>query len=200
MTRFSLQNQNEHALIRAVGLGNESAFQDIFNKYSKDVFHFSLSLLLDHQSAEDVTQETFVKLWKNAKNWKPDAHIKTWLIKVARNTALDKLRKNKTTKKLQNELQNEFINSETNIFSKDDYESDAETQVDFLKNKIFLLSERQREAIMLVYYSEFTNIQASQIMNLSESAFDSLLARARKNLRDTLKNKQFELKESLYGR
>jgi RNA polymerase sigma-70 factor, ECF subfamily len=75
--------------------GEEPAFSELVKKYLKPVYNFIFRLVYDRDSAEDLTQETFLKAWKNMKRFDPDKSFKTWLFTIAKNTAFDYLKKKK---------------------------------------------------------------------------------------------------------
>lgn len=172
----------DNELVSAIASGDKDAFQVLFRRFLPDISRYSYSILLDSAAAEDVAQETFVKLWNGASHWKPDAKIKTWLLTVARNACIDSIRKrNNDSKKCQ-----KLVIENTGSLQSDegtlDRDLDREKFKHVIKNTVFSLPERQREAISLVYYSDTQNCEAAQIMGMSPAAFDSLLARARRNL------------------
>lgn len=193
-------DQEESVVMDRIACGDQGAFQDVFDRLSGDVFKLSYSLLLDRAAAEDAAQESFVRLWQRAVDWRPEASIKTWLLTIARNVCLDLIRKRKNDLKKYQELYKEALSS-----APEGDAAPAENRIDrkkcgkLLKNALFTLPERQREAITLVYYMEVHNADAAHIMGMKAAAFDSLLARARKNLREMLDGQKFELEGCFYG-
>ena len=75
--------------------GSEAAFSDLVKKYLKPVYNFVYRLAYDRDTAEDLTQETFLKVWKNLERYNPEKNFKTWLFTIAKNTAFDYLKKKK---------------------------------------------------------------------------------------------------------
>lgn len=181
------EQQNYANLIERVACGDQVAFQALFRGLGHDVFRLNYSLLLDHQMAEDAMQEAFVKLWQNAKKWRPEASVKTWLLTIARNHCLDVLRKKKSNLKKEHGLYQDQLALGAAVKKENAGRVlDEEKHRKTIQNALFLLPERQREAVTLVYYSEVRNSEAARIMGLQTAAFDSLLARARRSLRDRL--------------
>ena len=76
--------------------GNDAAFALLVQRQINPVYNFVYRLVRNTQDAEDITQETFVKMWKNLKRYNQDQNFKTWLFTIARNTAIDSLRKKKS--------------------------------------------------------------------------------------------------------
>jgi RNA polymerase sigma-70 factor (ECF subfamily) len=75
--------------------GSEEAFSELLGFYLKPVFNFVFRMAGNAKDAEDITQEVFIKLWKNLKKYEPGKNFKAWLFSIARNTAIDWLRKRK---------------------------------------------------------------------------------------------------------
>ena len=75
--------------------GNHRAFEDIVNRYSQLVYRFSFRLLNNQEEARDITQETFIKVWKNLKKFDTDKNLKVWIFIIAKRTVIDYARKRK---------------------------------------------------------------------------------------------------------
>ena len=188
-------HKEDKDLVERIACGDQDAFRTLFERLMGDVFKLSYAMLLDRQMAEDATQEAFIKLWNNAENWRPEASIKTWLLRVSRNLCLDIIQKRKNDlKKYQGLYQDHLSSGGPALPSRADDKISMQDNAKIIKNAISLLPERQREAVTLVYYMGIGNSEASHIMNMTASAFDSLLARARRGLRDRLDDDKNELK------
>jgi RNA polymerase sigma-70 factor (ECF subfamily) len=85
--------QTDAELIKATIDGDTSAFSILVGRYSRDVYGFVFFMAKNVSDAEDITQETFVKVWKNLKKFKLDQRFKSWLLAIARNTTIDYIRK-----------------------------------------------------------------------------------------------------------
>lgn len=75
--------------------GDEKAISVLVGRYLTDVYNFSLKLTGDKQAAEDISQNSFVKAWKNIRKFEGRSKFRTWLFTVARNSAIDWLRERK---------------------------------------------------------------------------------------------------------
>jgi RNA polymerase sigma-70 factor (ECF subfamily) len=75
--------------------GTEKALDALVRRYFKQVFFFAKTYVKNDAEAEDITQEAFVKAWKNLKKFQPEKKFKTWLFQIAKNTCIDFLRKHK---------------------------------------------------------------------------------------------------------
>lgn len=89
-------DRTDEELIAAYLQGQEAAFGEITNRHLRGVYSFALRLVGDSAAAEDIAQDTFLKAWKSLRTYDPSASkFKTWILRIARNTAIDHLRKKK---------------------------------------------------------------------------------------------------------
>ncbi|WP_242187276.1 RNA polymerase sigma factor [Sphingomonas sp. CARO-RG-8B-R24-01] len=137
-------------------------------------------MLRDTAEAEDVAQEAFVRVWRQARKWQPGrARFDTWLHTVVLNLCRDRLRRRRD------------VTSDT-ILESADPAPDAEATLmatereESVAAAIAALPERQREAILLVHYQDLTGAAASEALGISVEALESLLARGRRTLRARL--------------
>lgn len=87
--------KTDAALVRAVIEGDENAFAEIVERHMSAVYKFAYRYVRDPAQAEDVTQEAFLRTWKNLKKFDDSRNFKTWLFAIAKNVALDFLKKKK---------------------------------------------------------------------------------------------------------
>src|ERR1700733_2556258 len=86
---------SDNDLVLQYRSGNKKAFEALVERYFAHVFNFITRYTSDQVAAEDIVQETFVKVWKNIKKFDETKNFKSWLFTIARNTSLDWLRKKK---------------------------------------------------------------------------------------------------------
>lgn len=173
----------EASLVARVGRQDAAAYATLINLHIGPILNFANRTLSDMSEAEDVAQETFLRLWKNAARWRPEAKLTTWLHRVAYNLCMDRLRK-KRPGALEDvpEQVDEADSPSTTVIK-------AET-AEIIAGAVDDLPARQRAAITLVHYQELTNIEAAQIMEISVDALESLLARGRRKLKGALKGQR----------
>ena len=95
MANFNFTKQDDPELVAAYLGGQEEVLPILINRHFKTVYRFVFGLVLDGPAAEDITQEVFVKVWRKLKSYDRKYSFKTWLLAIARNTAIDYLRKKK---------------------------------------------------------------------------------------------------------
>lgn len=165
-------------IARAAG-GDRAAQAALVNRNMPIVFRVAYRMLQDRAEAEDVTQETFLRAWKQLPDWQPKAKFSTWACTVALNLCRDRLRKKKPV--LMDELPERVdtaLRPDEALASRQGIEGIAEM--------IVALPERQREALTLCALEGMSNIEAAAAMDVGVRALESLLARARRSLRSSL--------------
>ena len=166
-------------LVRLVSEGNERAFNELLSRYQNSVYSFALRLLGgDTQEAEDMAQETFLRLFRVSGNYSPTASLRTFLFRITKNLCIDFYRKKRPD--LIDELP-EMVEEETPL---DLLEKEIET--DQLEKAIQTLPVNQRAALLLRHKEQMAYKQIADVMSLSIGSVESLLVRARQKLRQKL--------------
>lgn len=142
-------------------------------------------MLGDRMEAEDVAQETFVRIWKQAPHWKEgEARFDSWIHRVALNLCYDRLRGRREDPVAE-------LPDEADPQPLPDLQIGARVRDERVRAALAALPARQREALVLNYYQELSNIEAAALMGITVDALESLLARARRNLRAQLAGSGF---------
>ena len=170
----------EFAEIRAIAAGDEDAFARLIGRETPKLLRFAQGVLGNAEEAEDVVQESLIKLWEVAAVWRPDARIGTWLHTVTYNQSVDRLRRRRA-----------FVD-ESALDEIADPSPLAQGIMEqgelarLVRDIVDRLPHRQRSAVLLFHMQELPQSEAARVMGISESAFESLLARARRQMRDWL--------------
>jgi RNA polymerase sigma-70 factor (ECF subfamily) len=177
-------------LLEQVVAGDRTALADVVNRYHAIVFRVAVRVFGNAAEAEDIAQEVFLKLWRKPPDLRNKAALRPWLLQVARNLAIDRLRQVRNTSDDGLEL------IEDGASAPDGRLRHAEA-VEQVTNALAGLPERQRTALQLTYYEGLSNIEAAEIMQASVEAVESLLSRARRSLRAGLEPVWTELIQEL---
>jgi len=86
---------SENIIIKRILSGDEAAFAEIVKIYLQPIYNFVYRFVNDRDTADDITQETFVKAWKNLQRFDKNKNFKTWLFTIAKNTTFDWLKRKK---------------------------------------------------------------------------------------------------------
>jgi RNA polymerase sigma-70 factor (ECF subfamily) len=167
-------------LVMRVGRGDQAAVQALVARKLPRMLALARRMLNDAGEAEDVAQEVFLRVWRQAPTWKPGvARFDTWMHRVALNLCYDRLRRRR-----------EDVVAEVPERPDPDAAPDRNLEVAQLgvlvAAALSRLPERQREAIVLCHYQELSNIEAARLMEVSVEALESLLSRGRRALRSSL--------------
>ncbi|RWM03786.1 MAG: RNA polymerase sigma factor [Mesorhizobium sp.] len=164
----------DEELVRRIGAGDPAAMQAMVARKLPRILALAARMLGDPAEAEDVAQETFVRIWRHASGWRQGhARFDTWIHRVALNLCYDRLRRRREW------VTDELPEVADDAPLPDAMPGDEERRVNQALQRI---APRQREAIVLVYYQELSNIEAAGAMQVSVDALESLLARGRRAL------------------
>lgn len=170
----------ERALMALVAAGDASAFERLVTMHTPMVHRVAWRMLGDAVEAEDVVQETFVKLWVNAKGWTPaGGGLGGWLRRISTNACLDRLRRPRF-------LTGQGLPERADEAPPADLVIDGERRSAAVAASIQALPDRQRAAIILTYYEGVPNAEAASILGIRTKALESLLVRARQALTQSL--------------
>jgi RNA polymerase sigma-70 factor (ECF subfamily) len=170
----------DEALLARVGEGDPAAVRALVARKLPRLLALAGRMLGDQAEAEDVAQETFVRAWKQARDWRPGvAKFDTWLHRVALNLCYDRLRRRR-------EVATESVPEQADEGPGPDRALQAQDVGVRVAAAMAALPDRQREAVSLCHYQELSNIEAAALMGVSVEALESLLARGRRTLRGAL--------------
>lgn len=181
---------SDEALAARAGRGDRLAAGALVVRHTDKIFAASFRMLKNRAAAEDVTQETFLRLWKHASGWRSQgARLETWLYKVAMNLCIDHLRRG------QREAPEAAAPERADPAPPADDAMAAIERRREVEAAINALPERQRMAITLSHYQELPNDETAEILGISVEAVESLLARGRRALKERLMARRAELME-----
>ncbi|PHS35098.1 MAG: RNA polymerase sigma-70 factor [Robiginitomaculum sp.] len=173
--------------------GQSSALGELMDRHLAAIKSCAWHMVGDEMIAEDIAQEVFIKAWKQAPNWQVGkAKFSTWLYRVTKNLCYDRLRK-KT--EIYPEILPDMVDDGPLANKMIELKQTSTAQKSRVEQAMTQLPERQRMAITLCHYRELPQIEAAEIMEIGVRAYESLLARGRKNLRAQLQRHKQELLE-----
>ncbi|MCL7749217.1 RNA polymerase sigma factor [Halalkalibacter sp. MEB205] len=144
-----------------------------YSQYSNSIFSYILLMIHEHQLAEDLTHETFIKAYKKYDSFKGDSSPKTWLFSIARHTTIDYVRKRKPVSYLK-----EFLSFKTDKGPLPDEVVQIKESSRELFEALRQLKKTYRDVIILRKLKEFSTKETAEILNCSESKVKSTLNRA----------------------
>jgi RNA polymerase sigma-70 factor (ECF subfamily) len=180
----------EQELLFGLRHGEESAFKELVALFQDKVFNTALGLLQHHTEAEDIAQEVFIQVYRSIDNFKGESLLSTWIYRITVTKSLDHLRSKKRKKRF-GFLSNLFGDNNLPAYEPEDFNHPGVLQENkedaaILFKVIDQLPENQRTAFVLNKVEDLSYREIAAILNTTESAVDSLLQRAKQNLRKKL--------------
>lgn len=166
--------------------GNVNDYAFLVEKYKHMVFTLTIRIVKNREEAEEVSQDVFVKAYKNLKIFKGESKFSTWLYKIAYYASLDVLKRNKRQISVENidaVKERDFRNTDDSLNFLHDIERKK-----IINEALLKLSEDERVIITLFYYEELPIKEISKVIDLSEDNIKIKLFRSRKKLAELLKN------------
>lgn len=178
----------DFALMERVGAGDHAAFRQLVERHQNAVIGTVAKMLGNASESEDIAQQVFLRIWKNAKRYRPDAKFTTYLFTITRNLVFNETRRKSRKKEVSSDEREE--NSNLTVEASPDRQPDSELLQAELQRKvdeaIASLPEAQRMAVVLRRYEQLSYEEIATVLELSVSAVKSLLFRARTSLRESL--------------
>jgi len=167
-------------LIISLKKGNRNAFDTLFEKYSPKLYYFVLKTFQNKVEAEEIVQDTFLKLWETRHRIDEKQHFNTYLISIAKHLIYDHLRHKAVERKYSQYAKQ---TSEKTYTVEDEFA--LESLKDYIVAQIELLPPQQRE-ILLLKSKGYANDEIAQTLNLSKRTVETHINRAFKLLRNSL--------------
>lgn len=169
----------EEELIQALRNHEKIAIEALYDMYSASLYGVISRIVIDVPTAEDVLQETFVKIWNSFSNYSADkGRLFTWMVNIARNLAIDKIRSKDFKNQLKNhELENNvtFIDEQKNTVYKPELMG--------IKNLVETLKPEQKSILDLVYFRGYTHVEAAEELGIPLGTIKTRLRMAIQELR-----------------
>jgi RNA polymerase sigma-70 factor (ECF subfamily) len=182
-----MTTDQEASIINQIIGGDTQAFSVLVDVYKDLVFTLAIRMLKNREEAEEVSQDTFIKIYKALPKFKGESKLSTWIYKVAYNTCLDQIKKN-------NRRYDEVA-----------IDSFSENQIKTLDNALDALEEKEQQKIIqeclqqlagkdsflltLFYFEELSLEEISKVVNMEANTVKVNIHRARKRLGNILKQK-----------
>ena len=181
-------NEVDFDLMVRIGAGDHAAFRILVERHQNAVVGTVAKMLGNASDADDISQQVFLRVWRNAKRYRPDAKFTTYLFTITRNLVFNETRRKGRKKEVSADERAEY--SHQLVAANPEKQPDAEILHAELQSAvdraIAALPEAQRMAVILRRYEQLSYEEIAVVLNLSVSAVKSLLFRARTALRELL--------------
>jgi len=195
----TIVREDEAQLVSAAKAGDVAAFEELVNRYERKIFRLGMNITQNREDAEDVMQDAFLKSYQNLDRFQGDSRFYTWLVRIAVNEALMKLRKRRPN---QVSLDEPITDGEDSVFREiEDWgpspeQRFAQTELNEILNQVIGELEPIFRVVFLLRDVEgLSTEETAQILGISVAAVKSRLLRARLKLRQKL-NKHFRRSET----
>ena len=175
-----MTNKNDQLNINKVINGNSNAFANLVDNYKNMVFSLAFKMTKNREEAEEVSQDTFIKAYKNLKSFKGDSKFSTWLYRIAYHACLDNLKKNKkhnTSFEINEVTFNQIKSVEDTLQT-----IERKERAQILDDCLLQLQDDERSLIWMFYYEELSLKEIIEVTSMSEANIKVKLHRARKKL------------------
>lgn len=170
-------------LVQRIQSGDEEAFGELMRRYKRPLLNFVYRVLGEAGEAEDVAQESFVRAYRHLRGFRPgSARFSTWLFRIARNAALDHVRRRARRPEVRLEEAGVAPSTEATAAT----EVQAREAGEQIARAVARLPEDQRTALVLAEYQGLSYAEIAEVMACSTKAVESRLYRAKQTLRAAL--------------
>jgi RNA polymerase sigma-70 factor (ECF subfamily) len=183
--------QNEQFLVDRFCGGDNDAFLELVSQYKKKIYYLAYDIMGDHQEAEDISQEVFIKMFRSLKNFRRDAKMSSWLYQITVNASIDSLRKKSSKPKRSiDEFDHLHIQEglTTGVSHNFDPVSSAESSQiqNHISQALKKITPKERTVFVMRHYNDLKLSEIAEILNVTIGTVKSLLFRAIKKLRKEL--------------
>lgn len=168
-------------LVRSMAAGDTHALDTLYQDHGPAVLSFLIFKLTDRVLAEEVLQDVMLAAWKHASDFRGDSSVRTWLLVIARNRAINALRRYRP-KLIDFEEVYDLQGGDTEPLEKIERANTASTVRDAMRR----LPQAHREVLELVFYHQLSGIEVAQVLGVSAGTVKSRLHRAKEALRKAL--------------
>lgn len=175
----------EQELIRKAQAGQPGAFNTLVEKYQRKMFHLAYGMTRNRETADDLTQDVFLKAYSSLKNFRAESGFGTWIYRIAVNTIKDHLRKEgrKRTLPFDESIQDQSLSAQEDSAFIKEQEQEKAVRRKLLRRAVESLPEKYRTILTLRDIQGIPYSDIAAILRISPGTVDSRLFRARKQLK-----------------
>jgi len=169
-------------LISLVEAADADAFAALYDRHSRAAFSLAYRMMGDRQAAEDLAQDAFLKVWRNASSYRAErGSVRTWILSIVHNRGIDQLRSHASRRRTQDRIEASAPRSQPS-------EAFAETwrnsQRDQVREALNTLPPEQLKILELAYFSGYTHVEISELLRLPLGTVKGRMRLGLKKIRD----------------
>jgi RNA polymerase sigma-70 factor (ECF subfamily) len=174
--------KDDQELLALIQEGSHQAFAELVQRHTRRFYRLAFHYVQNRDTAEDLIQDAFLRLWENPANWQPERNSKftTWFYRIVVNLCLDWQKKKRPV----------ALDEEMPLMDERETADEAIMRIQeqrLLEKEIAALPERQRTALNLCFDEELSNQEAAEAMGVNLKALQSLIMRAKTTLKQRMK-------------
>lgn len=163
--------EKDQVIIDRLKAGDSGVIDEIVDKYKNPLFAFIIRMVNNYDLAEDIFQETWIRVIRHIHTFRGDAKFSTWLFQIAGNLCRDMIRKNKRRSYVPLDEAKEILRTPSDSI-------EDSSRMEFVREIVAGLPVKMREVIVLRYYHDFSIKEISEILRCSEGTVKSRTFRA----------------------
>jgi RNA polymerase sigma-70 factor (ECF subfamily) len=158
------------------------AFATLYDRHSRAAFSLAYRMMGEHHAAEDLVQESFLKLWRAARSYRPErASVRTWLLSIVHNRAIDLLRSRASRRRTQEKVEAVAPRFEpSEAFA----QSLANSQREQVREAMRSLPQEQLKILELAYFSGYTHVEIAELLDVPLGTVKGRMRLGLKKIRD----------------
>lgn len=187
---------DDEQLIGLIAQQQEQALAQLYDRYHRLIFSLAFAIVNDRATAEEITLDVFLRVWQKAGTYRADqAKVSTWLTRIARNHAIDVLRRRAARSDQYTVQWEEMLHSD---LPQQDPEASVEISLrrEQIQNAIALLPSDQKQVVMLAYFGGYTQNQIAEILKQPLGTVKTRVRLALQKLRDVLHDEKVSTDKS----
>jgi len=169
--------EQENNLLRQVAQGDQEAFQKLYEQTARRIYFYLYRILQDESLAEDVQMEVYTQVWKGAGNFKGRSKATTWMFGIARNLAMNELRKKR---------HHANIDDYAHLPDQRQPDMEAPDRQRVLKEAMSRLSSKHREVLDFVFYQQMNYQEIADILDVSVNTIKTRVFYAKDAMRKAM--------------
>lgn len=169
-------------LISLVEAGDADAFATLYDRHSRSAFSLAYRMMGERQAAEDLAQDAFIKVWRNAGSYRAErGSVRTWLLSIVHNRGIDQLRSTASRRRTQEKIEASAPRSQpSEAFT----ETWRNSQRDQVREALRSLPPEQLKILELAYFSGYTHVEIAELLSLPLGTVKGRMRLGLKKIRD----------------
>jgi RNA polymerase sigma-70 factor (ECF subfamily) len=169
-------------LISLVEAADGEAFATLYDRHSRAAFSLAYRMMGDRQAAEDLAQDAFLKVWRNASSYRAErGSVRTWVLSIVHNRGIDQLRSHASRRRTQDRIEASAPRSQPSEAFAETWRSSRRAQV---REALNTLPPEQLKTLELAYFSGYTHVEISELLGLPLGTVKGRMRLGLKKIRD----------------